>query len=215
MLRPIIKSPKEFRRFFLLKFTEELIRHSLEGEVSELKNVLKKDDEEKKQEVKEEKKKIRQIIKNKENQLLTKRVFKPLPQPIRTRPRILKIPSPKLPSRFQYLRPTPTKLKMDLGKLNPLLRDPAVKTIECDGPDENLLVKGTMGSKKTEIILNKEEISQVIKKFSETAKIPTSEGVFRVVAGKLILLAIISEVIGSKFIIKKMFYSPRPPIQRR
>jgi len=65
-----------------------------------------------------------------------------------------------------------------------------------------------MGTKRTNIILNKEEIDQIIKKFSETAKIPLYEGIFRVVVGKLILSAIISDVIGSKFIIKKMMYSP-------
>ena len=65
-----------------------------------------------------------------------------------------------------------------------------------------------MGTKRTNIILSKEDISDVIKKFSETTKIPLQEGIFRVAIGKLILSAIISEVIGSKFIIKKMMYSP-------
>ena len=65
-----------------------------------------------------------------------------------------------------------------------------------------------MGTKKTNIILSREEVDQIIKKFSETTKIPIQEGIFKVVVGKLILSAIISEVIGSKFIIKKMMYAP-------
>ncbi|MEJ2268006.1 MAG: hypothetical protein P8X70_02940 [Nanoarchaeota archaeon] len=65
-----------------------------------------------------------------------------------------------------------------------------------------------MGVKPTGIILNKKEIDKVIKTFSEKSMIPIHEGVFRVVVGRLILSAIISEVTGSKFIIKKMFYSP-------
>ena len=93
-------------------------------------------------------------------------------------------------------------------KLNPLIKDPAVRTIEVN-PDEKVIVTGTMGTKPTSIILSKEDIDKIIKKFSETAKIPVYEGIFRVVVGKLILSAIISDVVGSKFIIKKMMYSPR------
>ncbi len=211
-----IKTSKEFRKLFLLQFTKELIKHSGEGEVSELKNILKEESEEKKQEIKKEKKEIHQIITGKKEPFLILKekfpsknnLLKPLSRPSITRPRVLRIPEPKLPPRFQYLTPTPTKTEIDLEKLNPLVKDPAVKAIECNGPDENIIVKGTMGTKRTNIILNKEEIDQIIKKFSETAKIPLYEGIFRVVVGKLILSAIISDVIGSKFIIKKMMYSP-------
>jgi len=215
LIKEQIKSSKEFRKFFLLQFTKELIKHSGEGEVFELKNILKKEADEKKQEIKKEKKKIQQIIKEKKEPLLTlkeklplrNKLFKPIPRPPITRSRILRIPEPKLPPRFQYLTPTPTKIQIDLEKLNPLIKDPAVKVIECNGPDENIIVRGTMGAKRTNIILNKEDIDNIIKKFSETAKIPIHEGIFRVVVGKLILSAIISDVVGSKFIIKKMIYS--------
>ena len=71
---------------------------------------------------------------------------------------------------------------------------------------------GRMGRKKTGTVLSKEEIDEVIKTFSEAAKIPISEGIFKVVFGKLILSAILSDVIGSKFIIKKM---SGPPIYHR
>lgn len=203
------KAPKEFRKFFLLQFTKELIRHSGESEVLHLENILKEETQEKKEEIKKEKKKIQQIIKERKKPILTlkDKLFKPIPRPPITRPRILRIPEPKLPPRFQYLTPTPTNIQIDLEKLNPLIKDPAVKTVECNGPDENIIVRGTMGTKRTNIILDKEEIDQIIKKFSETTKIPIHEGFFRVVVGKLILSAIISDVIGSKFIIKKMMYS--------
>jgi hypothetical protein len=65
-----------------------------------------------------------------------------------------------------------------------------------------------MGAKPTSIVLGKEEINSIIKTFSDIAKIPLHEGVYRVVAGRLILSAIISDVIGSKFMIKKMLYAP-------
>ena len=53
-------------------------------------------------------------------------------------------------------------------------------------------------------ILSKEEINEIIIKFSQASKIPTHEGVFRVAVGKFIFSAIISDVISSKFIIQKM-----------
>lgn len=110
----------------------------------------------------------------------------------------------QLPPHIQYLKPTPVNKDIDLLKLNPLVNDPMVRAIECYGPEDNIVVKGNMGTKKTTIILTKEEINDIIQRFSKEARIPVQEGVFKVVAGRLILLAIISEVVGSKFVIKKM-----------
>ena len=124
------------------------------------------------------------------------------------RARKLTIPQPKLPPHLQYLKPVPKDIKIDLEKLNVLIKDPAVKIIECNGPDEHIIVRGSMGIKPTNTVLNKEEINTIIKKFSEISKIPIHEGIYRVVVGRLILSAIISEVIGSKFMIKKMLYAP-------
>lgn len=109
-----------------------------------------------------------------------------------------------LPPHIQYLRPTPINKEIDLEKLNPLVNDPMVNIIECYGPEENIVVKGAMGAKKASINLTKEEIDSTIQKFSRESKIPVQEGVFKVVVGRLILMAIISGVVGSKFVIKKM-----------
>lgn len=114
------------------------------------------------------------------------------------------VPEPKLPQHIQYLKPTPVNKNIDLGKLNPLINDQMVKTIECYGSDQNIGVKGGMGEKKTGIILNKDEIDQIIQTFSKETKIPVQEGIFRVVSGKLILMAVISSVAGIKFTINKI-----------
>ncbi len=206
---------KDFKKFFLLQFTNELIKHSETGEISKLKNILKKEADKEKEETKDKKEKVKQIIEKKEPFLILKqklpiqkKVIKTLPKFTRTKPLILRVPEPKLPPHLQYLKPIPTtNREIDLEKLNPLIKDPAVKTIEVN-PDKKVIVTGTMGTKPTNIILSKEEIDKIIKKFSEATKIPINEGIFRVVVGRLILSAIISEVVGSKFIIKKMTYSP-------
>jgi len=202
------KFSKNFQKKILMRFTRELIKHSIQGEVNELKNILEKDKEEKKEEIKEIKKEVKQILK--ENPLL-KKTFKPLPTPRKIKqlkPKILTIPAQKLPPRFQYLKPTPEEIQIDLEKINPFLKDPTIRIIECNGPDEEIILQGTWGRKITQTTLTREEINQIIKKISQTAKIPLTEGIFRVAVGKLIFLAIISEIIGSKFIIKKINYSP-------
>ena len=205
------------KRFILLQFTKELIRNSGEGEILKLENILKDQSEEKEREIIEGRKltKIVEKIKKPEEEFarsLEFDSFKPLQrskQVRRSNLPVLRIPRPKLPPMFQYLKPIPTKIEIDLGKLNPLAKDPLVKSIECNGPNQNIIVEGTMGRKKTQITLNRREIDEVIDKFSKAAKIPVYEGVFRVAVGKFIFSAIISEIISSKFIIRKIVYDSR------
>lgn len=132
-----------------------------------------------------------------------------------TRIRLL-IPESKFPVHIQYIKPVPMDNEIELGKINPLIKDSNVKIIECYGAGENLIVQGSMGTKKTGIILDKEEVESTIQRFSRETKIPIQEGIFKVAAGKLIFLAIISDIVGSKFIIKKMLAEQHqyPPAYR-
>ena len=121
--------------------------------------------------------------------------------------RVLRIPKTKLPMRLQYLKPYPTKIEIDLDKLNPLIQDPMIKTIECHGESESIIVQGNIGRKATNIMLTRDEINNVLQKFSQKSKIPLQEGVIKIVLGTVILSAIISDVVSSKFIITKMTYN--------
>ena len=58
--------------------------------------------------------------------------------------------------------------------------------------------------KKTEIMLTAQEIQDVFAAFSHAAKIPVEENIIKIAAGNLILNGINSNVIGSKFIIKRI-----------
>jgi hypothetical protein len=113
---------------------------------------------------------------------------------------------PDLPTHLQELKPdfTQKPLDIDLGDLNAFLRDPNVKTIETEGADQRVSVSGTMGKKPTGIILDKEKIDEIINKFSKEAKIPVTEGLFKVTIGNTLLTAMISKTLGSRFILKKM-----------
>ena len=119
-------------------------------------------------------------------------------------PPILKIPEPELPETVRYLKPVPTSEEMDLANLNILVKDPLVKIIECNGPDENILVMGMMGRRSTPIKLSKEEIDEILEKFSGVSRIPLHEGLFKAAVGNLIISAVISEIVGIKFVIRKI-----------
>jgi hypothetical protein len=196
-------SPRDFKKFFLLEFTRELINHSSKKDITKLQKIIEKTEERKNP--------VRQnlFVPNITPEIHVRKMT-PVPkiEKLQIKPlarHLLFIPEPKLPPHLQYLKPitATARVDIDLGKLNPLIRDSAVRIIESY-PNENVIVIGTMGTKSTSIILSKEEIDDIINKFSEMSKIPANEGIYRVVVGNLILLAIISEVIGSKFIIKKI-----------
>ncbi len=108
-----------------------------------------------------------------------------------------------LPNRFKDLRPVRENQLINLGKLNVLLNDPNVRSIECPGAGTSVFVNGSMGRKPTNIILSKEEVDNVIQTFSENAKIPVEEGIFKVAYGGLVLTATVSSS-GSSFLIKKI-----------
>ncbi len=116
----------------------------------------------------------------------------------------LNIPEPKLPPEFQYLRPTPIRTEIDLGKLNPLINDLAVQTLECEGADKPVIVTGMMGRKPSNVVLSNGEIEEIIQKMSRASKIPADTGTYRVVVGHLIFSAVISDVVPTRFVIKKM-----------
>jgi hypothetical protein len=116
------------------------------------------------------------------------------------------IPEPNLPPHLAYLKPIPSnKTNIDLFQLNPFILDPAVKVITVN-PEEKIIVSGTMGTMTAALILTKEDINKIISQVSKLAKIPIREGIYRVAIGNLNFSAIISSVLGSKFIIKKMDY---------
>ncbi len=208
----------EFKKFFLMKFTEELIKQSEKKDITKLQGIIESKERGRRERLIPIQKKGLFIErgKSKKNNISFEEIFNK-PQQIQTQIRkqitrqitnpSLFIPEPKLPSYLEYLKPIPkTGIEIDLWKLNPLIKDQAVRIIEGN-PDEKVKVTGTMGTKQTSIVLNKEDIDRIVGRFSELSKIPITEGIYKVVVGNLILSAIISTVIGSRFIIKKMVYN--------
>jgi hypothetical protein len=198
----------DFKKFFLIRFTEELIKHSAKKDITKLQKIIELNENKteliKQPELEQPKEQIqmRKIGVTSEAAIKPKPIITPITRPAQ-RPALF-IPEPKLPAHLEYLRPIPTAgIEIDLLKLNPLIKDPAVRVIEGN-PDEKVKVTLPMGTRDTDIILSKEDIDRIIDKFSQISKIPKAEGIYRVVAGNLILSAIISDMVGSRFIIRKI-----------
>jgi len=89
------------------------------------------------------------------------------------------------------------------GKLAPLLDDPSISTIECEGVNKPIMILRAAQRQKTRIALTKEEIHEILGKVADETHIPLLEGVFRAVVSGFSINAVISEMIGSRFVIKK------------
>lgn len=99
---------------------------------------------------------------------------------------------------------TPIPIGFDLGKLNMLTRDPRVSIIECSGPNKLILARIYGRATATKISLTDEEIRKIIQQFSNAAKIPILGGLFKVAVGNLLITAVISDLVGSRFVITKL-----------
>ena len=227
------QTSKDFRASFLLMLTKEIIEHTETYKSLKIKKEIKEFDIKEKKEPaltggvrKEEvrKEEIKELVKErikKESEKISemkktgllpylRTISKPMENLTQMRARIkkippvLRIPEPALPETVSYLKPIPTSENLDLVKLSILIRDPLVKIIECNGPEENIIVIGMMGRKPTPIKLNKEEMNEILKKFSGASRIPLHEGLFKAAVGNLIMSAVISEIAGIKFVIRKI-----------
>lgn len=108
-------------------------------------------------------------------------------------------------ARFQpQVQPQPSPGIIKLEKLNFLVQDPRVTVIECPGPGKFILARTSGQITTTRISLTQEEIQSIINVFSEQAKIPIVSGLFKAAVGNLIITAVISDLVGSRFIITKM-----------
>jgi|GEM_PF-606294 hypothetical protein len=89
------------------------------------------------------------------------------------------------------------------GKISPLLDDPSISTIECEGAGKPVMVIRAGQRQITRIVLTPEDVKGVLDKVADEAHVPLLEGVFRATITGFSINAVISEMIGSRFVIKK------------
>lgn len=116
----------------------------------------------------------------------------------------LQIPEMQLPPTVAHIKPEATKEVIKLGRLDSCIQDPSIRIIECNGPGEEIYVGGSMGRKPTAIRLSEEEIEEVLGKFSTASKIPVNEGLFKAAIGNAVMSAVVSDIVGIKFVIRKI-----------
>ncbi|MBI5803803.1 hypothetical protein HY450_01000 [Candidatus Pacearchaeota archaeon] len=102
------------------------------------------------------------------------------------------------------------KENINIGKITQILLDPSVFSVECPGPNKNLLVNRSGVIQTSKLMMTNEQIKSLMEEFSEKTRIPLIEsGLFKALFQDLLFTAVVSEFVGTRFIIQK-----RTPFQR-
>lgn len=150
-----------------------------------------------------------------------KKAVKPIlkkPQPVKKpmiaspRPVIRPIPEPIAKPAPTPVAQIPGGIKLPiLDRLRPLLLNPQVVSVNCPGPNQNLIVTYIGGRTQTfALTFTAKEIEEFVRDISARTKIPLTPGLFKVAFQNLILTAVVSEFIGNKFILEKR--APAAPL---
>ena len=97
-----------------------------------------------------------------------------------------------------------------IERINRIFADPAVQSINCQGHNINILVSRLGAVQTTPISFTKEEIDDFMKNLSEKTRIPLLPGLFKVIFQNLIITAVISEFVGTKFIAERIISQQLP-----
>lgn len=126
---------------------------------------------------------------------------------IEARPQQVKLAEPKVI--FKAIQVIPVQKPGEeprvyiMDALNPILADPSIQSINCPGPEKYLLItKGGM-VQSSNMRFAAGDINNFMKDISQKTRIPLLPGLFKVAYGNYIITAVISEFIGTKFVIEK------------
>ena len=109
------------------------------------------------------------------------------------------IPSQKLLTQNQEkISPAIT---IETSPLKTILEDDNINAIECQGPDKQIVLRKQGATSLSQIKLSEEEIQKQIKQWSENTNTPISNGILRANNENLTITAVISDLIGSRFIL--------------
>jgi len=105
---------------------------------------------------------------------------------------------------------SPPVAENKLEKIKPLLNDPSIRSIECSGPEKNLIINRQGIIQSANLSLNQSEISSIVEEVSNKTRIPLVAGTFKAAFDNFIMTAIISEFVGTRFLIQR---KPMAPLQ--
>jgi hypothetical protein len=128
---------------------------------------------------------------------------------LKARNSLVRRPIPRQPPRKVRKKVNLSKIPDDMIKasitrrINSLLSDPYINAVECGGPDNPVLIKRSGKIQPTNMTFSKEEIENFMNQVSEQTRIPLIPGIFKARVGKLILTAVISEFVGTRFLVQR------------
>jgi hypothetical protein len=131
----------------------------------------------------------------------------------------IKIQTPKVIQEVKKPQTTPVETAIsgileeygiNFGKLNTFALNHLITSIECAGENKQIIIKRAGNTIKTGITLTREEIQEIIKSFSERAKIPLIEGMLNARVNDLEISAVISETVSPSFFIKRIIVQILP-----
>lgn len=206
------KENYEIRKLFLENFTEALIFNMLPKESPLIPQTEKleisrfKTNEEPQIAQTQQIQQIMPFIKSKNIPEIPAQIFKIPAKPIEPIKKQLPI-YPQIP----FLPPLQLSA-MPISKLIPFLNDIAITTIECPGPERNIIINRRGLLQTTPIVLSQDEISLLMNEFSEKTRIPLIQGVFKAYLGNFLITAVVSEFVGTRFLIERrpQMYAPFP-----
>lgn len=92
------------------------------------------------------------------------------------------------------------KTSLEFGKIQTFFSDPAVTSIICNGPNQDLIILKNGQKQFTKIKMTAEEINELFKKISEKSHIPLIEGAINTEIDEFNISGIYSPSTGSSFI---------------
>ena len=93
--------------------------------------------------------------------------------------------------------------QLSLEKVRSLILNQSVSSLECPGPGKPLVITSKGVANVSNVMLGDEEISSLMKDISQRTRIPLIPGLFKAVLGSLLITAVVSDFVGTRFIIQK------------
>jgi hypothetical protein len=105
----------------------------------------------------------------------------------------------------QQIQPVQVIQESSYGRLGNFINDRSIIYIECSGYNIPISVTKLNQKQKTNISLTEGEVKSFLNYISEKSKIPIIDGVFRIVVDGMLINGVVSDSIGTKFMIKKNY----------
>ena len=121
--------------------------------------------------------------------------------PSQTHPQLYSTIQPSMSQTSHSPPKSPSAPLASATPLKMLLEDSSINAIECQGPAKQLVLRKQGATMLSSVTLSESDIQKQIEQWSNTTDTPISNGVLRAYNENLTITAVISELIGSRFIV--------------